>query len=262
MASLKRISSFPVRFAGVGGSGFHRSLYSAAAIPLMCQEGLQSLFPMEDIAVMGIFELLPYLKKIRVRLKDAIDAAMLFQPHVVVTVDSKGFSFRLLNGIKARHTCNKDRPVHVHYVAPSFWAWKGGERRLGKLAEFIDHMLCILPFEEGVCRLNGIAASYIGHPLVEDVLHLDMELHPHSGKWRFQGNNDAFRQQHGIPPGNLSFLYSKPVCKKCTANSYPLPYHVISLVGVRGPLPLPPLKVVGHLAHHHRVLTSPLRNYS
>lgn len=73
----------------------------------------------------------------------------------------------------ARCTWKDDSPVHVHYVAPSFWAWKGGETRLKGLCEFIDHILCILPFEEEICRLNGLSATYVGHPLLEDNLNLD-----------------------------------------------------------------------------------------
>ena len=64
-------------------------------------------------------------------------------------------------------------PVHFHYVAPSFWAWKGGEARLGGLAAFVDHILCILPNEEKVLRENGLAATFVGHPILEDVLEMN-----------------------------------------------------------------------------------------
>lgn len=89
MASLKKLSPFPTRFAGVGGF-------------MMSKQGLKSLFPIEDISVMGIWELLPHLHKFRVRLKQTVKAAELFQPHVVVTVDSKGFSFRLLKQLRGK----------------------------------------------------------------------------------------------------------------------------------------------------------------
>lgn len=59
--------------------------------------------------------------------------------------------------------------VHFHYVAPSFWAWKGGESRLGGLSEFVDHLFCILPNEESVCREHGVEATFVGHPLLEDI---------------------------------------------------------------------------------------------
>ena len=65
-------------------------------------------------------------------------------------------------------------PLHIHYVSPSFWAWKGGESRLSKLHDFVDHMLCILPFEEEICKLNGLPATYVGHPLLDDAIGLNM----------------------------------------------------------------------------------------
>ncbi|XP_048492293.1 probable lipid-A-disaccharide synthase, mitochondrial isoform X5 [Beta vulgaris subsp. vulgaris] len=162
MASLKRISPFPVKFCGVGGS-------------MMALHGLQSLFPMEDLAVMGIWELLPHLYKIRARLKESLEAASLFKPHVILTVDAKGFSFRFLKELRASYNLQLlDRPMHFHYVAPSFWAWRGGEARLKGLSHFVDHIFCLLPFEEEVCRLNGLAATFVGHPVLEDCLQLNL----------------------------------------------------------------------------------------
>ncbi|KAJ0986765.1 hypothetical protein J5N97_005121 [Dioscorea zingiberensis] len=187
MSSLRSLSPFPVRFAGVGGA-------------LMNKEGLKSLFPIEDISVMGLWELLPHLNKIRKRLKETVEEAILFQPHVVVTVDSKGFSFRFLRQLKARTTL-EESALRVHYVAPSFWAWKGGETRLKGLHEIVDHMLCILPFEEEICRANGLAATYVGHPMLEDHAHLNGGLDAAITKWKVQGNGDGFRLEHGLSPG-------------------------------------------------------------
>ncbi|XP_059661149.1 probable lipid-A-disaccharide synthase, mitochondrial isoform X2 [Cornus florida] len=189
MMSLKKVSPFPVHFAGVGGS-------------MMSKQRLKSLFPMEDIAVMGIWELLPHLNKFRVKLKETIEAALLFRPHVVVTVDSKGFSFRLLRQLRARFVQQGlGSPAHFHYVAPSFWAWKGGEARLKGLSEFVDHVLCILPGEEEVCRSNGLGATFVGHPTLEDVLDLNLEKDTAENGWKVQGNCEKFRMQYGIPSG-------------------------------------------------------------
>ncbi|KAI3916762.1 hypothetical protein MKW98_026233 [Papaver atlanticum] len=189
MSSLKTLSPSPLRFAGVGGS-------------LMSKEGLKSLFPMEDIAVMGIWELVPHLNKIRGRLKDATDAAVSFQPHVVVTVDSKGFSFRLLKQLHAKfNQQGLDRPLHIHYVAPSFWAWKGGEARLKGLAEFVDHVMCILPFEEEVCRSNGLDATFVGHPILEDALCWTSGCDTPSNEWKMQGDAEGFRRKYGLSSG-------------------------------------------------------------
>lgn len=89
MSAMKKLAPLPVSFSGVGGS-------------MMSEQGMKSLFPMEDIAVMGIWELLPHIYKFRVRLKETIKAALLFRPHAVVTVDSKGFSFRLLKQLRGQ----------------------------------------------------------------------------------------------------------------------------------------------------------------
>ncbi|XP_057527003.1 probable lipid-A-disaccharide synthase, mitochondrial isoform X1 [Amaranthus tricolor] len=185
MASLKRISPFTVKFSGVGGS-------------MMSQHGLQSLYPMEELAVMGIWELLPHLYKIRLRLKETVEAALLFKPHVIVTVDAKGFSFRFLKEFRASYSQQHlDRPMHYHYVAPSFWAWKGGEARLKGLSHFIDHIFCILPFEEEVCRLNGLSATFVGHPVLEDCSELNLD----TIDWKVQTNNHNFNFKFEIPPG-------------------------------------------------------------
>uniref|UniRef100_R7WC66 lipid-A-disaccharide synthase n=1 Tax=Aegilops tauschii TaxID=37682 RepID=R7WC66_AEGTA len=175
---------------------------------LMCKEGLQSLFPMEEIAIMGLWELLPHIYNVKRKIKDTLDAAILFRPHAVVTVDSKGFSFRLLQQLKCRYNQKVDSPLHVHYVAPSFWAWKGGESRLSKLHNFVDHMLCILPFEDEICRLHGLPATYVGHPLLDDAAGLnvagtslqhknvDSELSPDMSMRQRSG--EAFSLEHGL----------------------------------------------------------------
>lgn len=92
-------------------------------------------------------------------------------------------------------------PQHFHYVAPSFWAWKGGETRLRGLSEFVDHLLCILPFEAEVCKANGIAATFVGHPTLEDIIEVkDKNI---SGIAReIQGNGEKFKADYGISSGS------------------------------------------------------------
>ncbi|KAG8055413.1 hypothetical protein GUJ93_ZPchr0001g31087 [Zizania palustris] len=92
------------------------------------------------------------------------------------------------------------RPLHVHYVAPSFWAWKDGESRLAKLHNFVDHLLCILPFEEEICKLNGLPATYVGHPLLDDAICLNMEKESSSNNSMHQRSGEAFRVEHAISP--------------------------------------------------------------
>ncbi|KAJ0054673.1 hypothetical protein Pint_01927 [Pistacia integerrima] len=100
MSALKNLAPVPVCFSGVGGS-------------MMSKQGLKSLFPMEDIAVMGILELLPHLYRFRVKLKETIQAAVSFRPHVVVTVDSKGFSFLLLKELRGNMSCHLGTGINV-----------------------------------------------------------------------------------------------------------------------------------------------------
>ncbi|XP_019224215.1 PREDICTED: probable lipid-A-disaccharide synthase, mitochondrial isoform X2 [Nicotiana attenuata] len=164
--------------------------------------GLNTLFPIEDIAVMGIWELLPYLNQFRVRLKQTIEAALSFRPHVVLTVDSKGFSFRFLKHLRATSAQQgMVSPLHFHYVSPSFWAWKGGEARLKGLLQFVDHVLCILPFEAEVCRSNGLAATFVGHPTLEDISDFQLK-DATERRYRIQGNAEAFLTDHGISSGS------------------------------------------------------------
>ncbi|EPS66865.1 hypothetical protein M569_07910, partial [Genlisea aurea] len=185
MKSLKELSPFPVRFAGIGGS-------------MMLRQGLHSFSPMEDISVMGIWELLPYLSSFRMKLKETVESALIFRPHLVLTVDSKGFSFRFLKQLRARYA--QHSPLHFHYVAPSFWAWKGGEARLEQLKDFIDHVFCILPFEEETCREKGLTATFVGHPTLEDAL--DLKTEECNEEWKIEGDPDEFRKIHGISVGS------------------------------------------------------------
>ena len=103
-----------VRFSGVGG-------------PSMRAQGLEPIFDMSELAVMGVFELLPHLFRLRWRLRDAIAHIQDEQPDILVTIDAKGFNFRLLRAL-ADAPALAPRPTVAHYVAPSIWAYKGSLR--------------------------------------------------------------------------------------------------------------------------------------
>ncbi|XP_062221485.1 probable lipid-A-disaccharide synthase, mitochondrial isoform X2 [Phragmites australis] len=221
MASLRALSPIPVRFSGVGGE-------------LMSREGLLTLFPIEEIAIMGLWERLPHIYSVKKKIEDTVNAAMVFQPHAVVTIDSKGFSFRLFRQLKCKGInevfffiysrahmvncysclgrCNQkiQRPLYVHYVAPSFWAWKGSESRLSKLHDFVDHVLCILPFEEEICKLIALPATYVGHPLLDDAIGLNMRPRLPSDKSKHQRSSEAFRLEHGLHLGKLCSSRAQP----------------------------------------------------
>lgn len=92
-------------------------------------------------------------------------------------------------------------PLHFHYVSPSFWAWKGGEARLKGLLHFVDHVLCILPFEAEVCRSNGVAATFVGHPTLEDIPECQRK-DATERRYRIEGNAEAFLTSYGISSGS------------------------------------------------------------
>ncbi len=163
MAALKTETGGRVRFAGVGG-------------PRMAAEGLDSLFPMADLAVMGLVEVLPHLRRILRRMAETEAAARRLRPDALVTIDSPAFSLRVAKRLKGAGF-----PL-IHYVAPSVWAWKPWRAR--RVAGFLDHLLALLPFEPPYFEAHGLATTVVGHPVVEAVAPADA--------------GPAFRAQHGI----------------------------------------------------------------
>ena len=136
-------------YAGVGGS-------------LMEREGLHSIFPLSDVAVMGLTAIFARLPTIVKRVYQTVDAAIAFSPDIVVIIDSPEFTHPIAKRIRRRLP---GVPV-IDYVSPSVWAWRPG--RAKKMKNYVDHVLALLPFEpEAHERLGGPACSYVGHPLVE-----------------------------------------------------------------------------------------------
>ena len=156
-----------VRFAGIGG-------------PEMQAVGLDSLFPMEDLAVMGVFEVLPRLPLLLKRINETADAVARLKPDVLLTIDAPDFCFRVIKKLKARGVTV---PV-VHFVAPSVWAWRPG--RAKKVAQFLDHVLCLLPFEPDYFEREGLNATFVGHPVVSSTIG--------------DGDGPSFRARHNIAP--------------------------------------------------------------
>ena len=135
-----------LRLDGVGG-------------PRMRAAGLTPVFPADDIALMGITEVVPRIPRVLRRLRTAEAAVRQLRPDAVVTIDAPGFNFRL--GARLRRA---GIPL-VHYVAPTVWAWKPGRAR--KVARFLDRMLTLFPFEPPYFEREGLPATFVGHPVVE-----------------------------------------------------------------------------------------------
>ena len=156
-----------VEFAGVGG-------------PRMAEQGLISLFPLADLAVMGIVEVIPRIRLLRRRLQQVEADLIRLRPDILVTIDSPGFTHRVLSSAAA-HAIKR-----VHYVAPQVWAWR--EHRVKHYPGLWDKLLCLLPFEPAWFARHGIPATFVGHPVLESGAD--------------QGDAAAFRARHGIGPGD------------------------------------------------------------
>ena len=150
MAGLKALSP-GVEFHGIGG-------------PLMQAEGMVSLFPMEELSIMGLVEVLPKYRALKRRIAEAAADVLAAQPAALITIDSPDFCLRVAALVK------QSRPDlrTIHYVAPSVWAWRPG--RAAKMARHIDHVLALLPFEPPYMQAAGMTCDFVGHPVVSEPL--------------------------------------------------------------------------------------------
>ncbi len=164
MAALRRARP-GLDFAGVGGAR-------------MAEQGLQSLFPLADLAVMGLAEILPRLALLRRRLAEVGADLARRRPAVVVTIDSPGFTLRVL---KQAAVLGLRR---IHYVAPQVWAWR--EHRVRHFPGLWDRLLCLLPFEPAFFARHGLEARFVGHPVLESGADA--------------GDAGRFRAAHGLAP--------------------------------------------------------------
>ena len=166
IAALRRATQGQFQFVGVGGER-------------MEAEGFSSLFPLTDIAVMGLTEVLPRLPLLLRRIDDTAAAVWRTGPAAVVTIDAPSFGLRVADRVR-----RSGIPL-IHYVAPQLWAWRPGRARA--LARRVDQLLALLPFEPQFFGKLGVPCTYVGHPVLEDALL------PAAG--------DEFRARHGIAPG-------------------------------------------------------------
>lgn len=177
MRSLKEETRGRVRFAGIGG-------------PAMAAEGLDSLVPFGELNIMGIVEIVPHAARVLRRVRETIAAIRRMGPAAVVTIDAPAFSFRIQRKLKGGPS------LLVHYVAPTVWAWR--PRRAKMIAAFLDHLLCILPFELPYFEKVGLPASFVGHSVVEQD-----DVTP---------DGDGFRRRHAI--GDAPLLCVLPGSRK------------------------------------------------
>jgi lipid-A-disaccharide synthase len=155
-AGLRQLAP-EVRFGGIGG-------------PLMQAEGMESLFPMDELSVMGIAEVLPKYPHLRRRLSQTVADVVADPPDALITIDSPDFCLRVAAGVRVA----LPRMRTIHYVAPSVWAWRPG--RAVRMARVIDHVLALLPFEPPYMTAAGMTCDFVGHPVVSEPLATDAEV--------------------------------------------------------------------------------------
>ena len=170
MRQMKAQALEPVEFVGIGG-------------PLMEQEGMRSLVPMEELSVMGIWEVLWQISRLRKLIKGTVEEIEARDVDMVVTIDLPDFNFEVVRRLKAS---DKSRATFIHYVSPSVWAWRPG--RAKKIAALYDKVLCLFPFEPEHYKELDIKAEFVGHPLIEVPREVD---------------GSEFRSENNIQPDAL-----------------------------------------------------------
>ncbi len=166
---LREISGDEMELHGIGG-------------PQMQAEGLRSLFPMDELSVMGLTEILPRLRSLLRRVSETAEEVIRLKPDALVTIDSPEFSLRVARRVKLRAPGIRT----IHYVAPTVWAWRAG--RAAKMARAVDHVLALLPFEPPFMQEAGMGCDFVGHPVTAEPVATEREAM-------------AFRARHGIGPG-------------------------------------------------------------
>jgi len=160
MASLKKLKE--VRFAGIGG-------------PAMAAQGLTSLFPMEELSLMGVLGILKNLPSLLKRLNFTVQTIQALKPNAVITIDAPEFSLRVMKRV---HNFPQ-RPRLIHYVAPTVWAWRPGKAK--KISHFLDHLLCLYPFEPPYFEKHGLSTTFVGHPVAREEIFPSSALGTASG---------------------------------------------------------------------------------
>ena len=157
MHALNNIKdSEPVIFSGIGGT-------------TMEEAGLTSLFPMQELSLMGIFEVVPKLPKVIKRVYQTVRDIEKIQPDIVITIDAPDFNKAVVK--RARKKCPHIK--FVHYVAPTVWAWRKG--RAKQMAKLFDGLICLFPFEPPYFEKEGLTAVCCGHPAIEAIPVINAE---------------------------------------------------------------------------------------
>ena len=195
-----------VRFRGIAG-------------PEMQSEGLDSLFDMAELSVMGLAEVLPKYLALKRRLDQTVAEVLAWKPDILVTIDSPDFCLRVARAVRAAdpsiRTC--------HYVAPSVWAWRPG--RAKKMAGYIDHVLALLPFEPPYMQAEGMACDFVGHPVAAQAAVTSKQI----AQFQADFGLDPARRSLVVLPGSRASEIKRllPIFCKVVAQPYFAEFQLI-----------------------------------
>lgn len=168
MKALKSQTPEALKFTGIGG-------------PLMQAEGLENLLLRDELAVMGLWEILIRLPRLYKLINQTVAEIEKRNPAAVVTIDFPDFNFEIGRRLKKNGV---SKAKLIHYGAPTVWAWR--PKRAEKIAKFLDGIMCLFPFEPPYFTKHGLKAEFVGHPVAENFR---------------EGDGAKFRKTYGIEPG-------------------------------------------------------------
>ena len=188
---LRQQSNIPLEIKGVVGDQ-------------LIKEGITSIFPQSDIAVMGFFEVVPAIARVLNRINLTIAEIIKFQPDIIITIDAPDFNFRVVKKLKKTKRINAK---FIHFVAPTVWAYR--PKRAQKIAPLYDLLLVLLPFEPPYFEKFGLETLFIGHPIMYHDYKLDYDLRQ---KYNIPKNNRIISLTLGSRNKEIEML--QPIYKK------------------------------------------------
>ncbi|SPJ34183.1 lipid-A-disaccharide synthase [Kushneria phyllosphaerae] len=177
MRELKRHYG-DVSFRGIGG-------------PRMIDEGLESLYPLETLSIMGLIEVLKHLPRLIGVRRHLRREAQAWPADIMIGIDAPDFNLGLEAQLRAQGMTT------THYVSPSVWAWRQG--RVKKIRRAVDMMLTFLPFEAEFYERHDVPVRFVGHPLAEE---LPLENDRHQARHALELDNNA--RVLAVLPGSRS----------------------------------------------------------
>ena len=204
MAGLSRCTSHKLEFCGVGG-------------PLMEEQGLASLFPISDIAVMGVGEILAKYLFLKKRIKNTVDDIQRLRPDVLITIDSPEFSLRVARMVRKKLFVNT-----IHYVAPTVWAWR--PKRAKRMSGYVDHILALFPFEPAYMKRAGISCDFVGHPVAEEKMPDQRLVRKFRKEYKISADDKLIAFLPGSRKSEVDRLM--PIFKKVSSNLFSQRFNI------------------------------------